>query len=142
LKSVSCRCALFCLLAIIPAQASFASGEPVRLADFKSDEAAIRAWVARWYGVQTPDPADRCIMKMTIVYLRITEDKAIVHGDYGRALPGNDKLQKLLGHYVRLLEKRDGLWANTDKVGFVYSSPGQRPSSGEHVEGTTASPGQ
>jgi hypothetical protein len=99
-KSVLCRCALLCLLAIIPLQESFASGEPIRVADFKSDDAAIRAWVARWYGAQTPDPTDGCIMKMTIVYLRISGDKAIVHGDYGRTLPGKNKLQKLAGHYM------------------------------------------
>ena len=120
MKSVLCACALLCLLTIIPAHASFAFGEPVRAADFKSDEEAIRGWVARWYGTQTPDPADGCIKKMTVVYLRITGDKAIVHGDYGRALPGNEKLQKPVGHYVRMLEKRDGLWANTGEVGFVY----------------------
>lgn len=120
MKSVLCTCALLCLLAIIPQEPSFAFGEPVRAGDFKSDEEAIRGWVARWYGTQTPDPVDRCIKKMTILYLRITGDKAIVLGDYGRALPGNEKLQKLVGHYVRALEKRDGFWSNTGEVGFVY----------------------
>jgi hypothetical protein len=59
-----------------------------------------------------------CIMKMTIVYLRITGDKAIVHGDYGRFRPRSEKMQKLLGHYVRLLENQ-----TTDSNSLVANDP-------------------
>jgi hypothetical protein len=57
-------------------------------------------------------------MKMTIVYLRITGDKAIVHGDYGRFRPGSEKMQKLVGHYVRLLENQ-----TTDSNSLVANDP-------------------
>jgi hypothetical protein len=35
-------------------------------------------------------------------------------------LLGANKLKSLSGHYVRLLERKDETWVNTDKIGFVY----------------------
>jgi hypothetical protein len=95
--------------------------------DTSADAAAIHQWVDHWYGEQNPDK-DGYVMRMTVDYLRITGTRAIVAGDYGHALPGASKLNSLSGHYVRLLEKKDGKWVNTDKIGFVYSDF-QRPGS-------------
>jgi nicotinamide riboside kinase len=84
-----------------------------------ADLAAIHAWVDHWYGEQTPDQ-DGTVMRMTVDCLRLTGNKALVTGDYGRALQGASQLKSLSGHYVRLLEKKDGKWVNTDRIGFVY----------------------
>lgn len=111
--SLICVCAL-------PASLRAHDATPAVVSSEGADEAAIRKWVDDWYGRQTPDPGDGAIEKMTIVYLRISGNKAIVCGDYGRALPGTNVLKQMHGRYVRLLVKEDGQWVNRDGAGFTY----------------------